>query len=390
MLSPIDGSFILGGRVADYRGSEVSIADAFGVLRLTVSPNLPIHPGDLVVFRVEKDERGLSGRELVEHRRCPEPTSAGEFLRLQNGGRGRILRARNRATQTIRKYFLEQNFVEVDTPSFALSPGLDAHVHSLAEIVRPSRRDYLITSPEFHMKRLLAAGMPRIFQMARCFRRDEQGPHHEPEFTLVEWYRAFAQFEDVLGDTEELVARVFAALEADAAPERPFIERPFFRYTIREAYQACQIEEDPVELSSSAPDLYFRLFLEKIEPWLLTLGRPTFLTHYPISQAALARESPEDPSVAERFELYVGGIELSNGYGELTDASLQRERFLVEQERRRCASEEVYPLDERFLHALEEGLPPCSGNALGLDRLVALALGASTLQQVLPFSDQER
>jgi lysyl-tRNA synthetase class 2 len=289
----------------------------------------------------------------------------------------------------IRCYFQNQNFVEVETPTFVPCPGLDAHVDALAKVQRGARSDFLITSPEFHMKRLLAAGMPRIVQFARCFRRDEEGPLHEPEFTLIEWYRAFAGFEEVVHDTEELVVRALEAAIPECSQSREF-ERPFLRCTVREAFMRSGLNEDPVTLSATNSTRYFQHLVETVEPWLASLKRPVFLTEYPASQAALARAKPGFPDVAERFELYIDGVELSNGYGELTDGRIQRGRFELELDRRRTAGEDLYPLDERFLGALYEGLPPCSGNALGLDRLVALATGAPTIQCVLPFSDQER
>jgi lysyl-tRNA synthetase class 2 len=255
---------------------------------------------------------------------------------------------------------------------------------------RGERTDYLITSPEFHMKRLLTGGLPRIYQCARCFRAEELGGRHEPEFTLVEWYRAFAGWEDIAADTEEIVARVFAELSPTGAYPGGKVERPFARITVREAFAQFAQVKDAVELANQDQARFFELLTSEVEPGLASIGRPVFLTHYPLVMAALARPCPSDPSVAERFELFAGDMELSNGFGELTDPELQRGRFLDEIARRRAASEPEYPLDERFLAALAEGMPPSGGNALGLDRLVALAAGAPTIAATLPFCDEER
>lgn len=326
------------------------------------------------------------------------PTGDGEHARLAWTGRARKLSARNDVLHVIRDYFRGAGFVEVETPSLVPCPGLDPHVHSLGAIQRGAERDFLITSPELHLKRLIVGGMPRIFEVARCFRAEELGRRHEAEFTLVEWYRAFADWTVMLDDTEQLVARAARAVAGSTAiglttssgRRELQLSPPFERLTVREAFQRHAGVDDAVALANEDEARFFDILVEEVEPALEALEHPVFLTHYPTSQAALARSCPEDPSVAERFELYAAGIELCNGFGELTDAIEQRRRFELERSRRARCGEPVYPLDERFLGALVEGMPPTAGNALGLDRLVALVTGSDevALVQAFPASDR--
>ncbi|HSU39100.1 MAG TPA: amino acid--tRNA ligase-related protein, partial [Polyangiaceae bacterium] len=243
---------------------------------------------------------------------------------------------------------------------------------------------------ELALKRLLVGGLPRIFELARVLRADEQGPLHEPEFTLLEWYRAFAGFEAVLADTERLVARVARRVRGRAELVLPDGRRvdarpPFERLSVREAFRRHAGVADAAALAADDESRYFELLVGRVEPALERLTRPVFLLDYPLSQAALARPSPRDPSVAERFELYAGGVELSNGYGELTDPVEQARRFRAERRARRAAGRPTYPTDERFLAALREGMPPSSGNALGVDRLVMLVTGAKSIAEIVAF-----
>lgn len=376
---------------------ELWVGDAWAEVRLTAPERPPLEVGTWVlatglwdgsVFRASRLQ-SFPGRE---------PDAASEQARLGWSGRGRGLRARNTALRAIREYFHEQAFVEVETPTLAPCPGLDAHVHSWGSVERGDRRDWLVTSPELHLKRLVVGGMPRVFEVARCFRAEELGPWHEPEFTLLEWYRAFADFTAVLADTEQLVARVALAvggkhelLRQTASGPRPIdVTPPFERLTLREAFARFARIDDAVALAQRDETRYFEILVNEVEPGLAAENRPVFLTHYPATQAGLARLCPDDRSVAERFELYVGGVELCNGFGELTDPTEQRRRFEAERARRSAAGEPVYPIDEVFLRALEEGLPPTAGNALGFDRLVTLALGYEAVARVRAFAAAER
>jgi lysyl-tRNA synthetase class 2 len=300
-------------------------------------------------------------------------------------GTGHKLAARARGLAAVRAYFEREGFLEVETPLRVPAPGVDLHVDALA-----AHGGHLITSPELHMKRLLVGGLPRIFQLARSSRSEELGALHEPEFTMLEWYRAFAGAEDVQADTEQLVAAVAIALSGGSFLTLPDGRRidvtpPFPRITVREAFAEHAGVSDAVELALSDEARYFELLVAEVEPGLARESRPLFLCKYPKNQASLARISESDPSTAERFELYVGGVELCNGFDELTDPHEQRRRFLEERALRELSGRPCYPLDERFLSALVEGMPRAAGNALGFDRLLMLALGVSSIADVMAF-----
>ncbi len=326
------------------------------------------------------------------------------------------LEARMAMTEAVRRFFAESGFAEVETPALQVSPGLEPHLTAFAtELAEPfhdgpRRRLYLHTSPEFAMKKLLVAGVPRLFQLARVWRNAERSVTHHPEFTMLEWYRAGATYRDLWADCEALLALALTAAPAalrdgargfvrgeavcdpDAEWQYVTVAEAFDRYadidilgsateTARLADEAGRIgvwigERDEWE------DIFFRIFLSRIEP-RLGIGAPTVLYDYPISMAALARPHADDARLAERFELYVCGLELANGFGELTDAAEQRRRFEVEIAIKQALYDESYPIDEDFLAALEHGMPDSAGIALGFDRLVMLATAAPTIGDVL-------
>ena len=321
--------------------------------------------------------------------------------------RRKNLAARARIIAAIRTFFATQGFVEVETPALQVSPGMEPHLIAFAtELCEPGegvRPLYLHTSPEFAMKKLLAAGVPKLFQLARVFRNSERSRTHHPEFTMLEWYRAGASYRDLMVDCEGLLGACLAAAgagtfrwdgrECDPAP-------PFRRLTMCDAFQHyCGIDllatgTDLGQLAAAAhplniaphegddwEDLFFRIFLDRIEP-RLGIGVPTILYDYPISMAALARAKPEDARLAERFELYVAGLELANGFGELTDPVAQHARFVADQEKKRRRYGFAYPIDEDFIAALG-AMPESAGIALGADRLVMLATGAERIDDVL-------
>ena len=308
----------------------------------------------------------------------------------------KLLAERARAMRAIRGFFEGRGFVEVETPAIVPSPGMDLHLDAFAiaapaaEQVTGAGAAWLITSPEYQMKRLLADGYERIFQVCRCFRRGELGAQHNPEFTMVEWYRAPGAVEDVMRDTEELVSEVCGG-EVRVGELRVDVKPPMVRMTVCEAFErfAGVAEADVLAWAERDEDRYFRTLVERVEPALARMDRGVFLVDYPASQASLARRKPGDPRFCERFELYVAGLELCNGFGELTDAVEQRARFEHDQRERARRGLPVYPIDERFMEALDRGLPPCSGNALGVDRLVALACGTTDIRRVLAFSADE-
>jgi lysyl-tRNA synthetase class 2 len=323
-----------------------------------------------------------------------------------------FLERRAALTQATRAFFAAQGFVEVETPALQVSPGLEPHLFAFAtELTTPGgtrRKLYLHTSPEFAMKKLLVAGMPRIFQLARVFRNGERAATHHPEFTMLEWYRAGADYTALMLDCEALLRALagqgvktlrWRGQDCDPAA-------PCERLTVAEGFQRyCGIDilataPDPrapslallakaAERIGIAPhagdawdDLFFRIFLERIEP-KLGHGRATILYDYPVSMAALSRVKRSDPRVAERMELYVCGLELANGFGELTDASEQRRRFEADMDLKQKRYGERYPIDEDFLAALAHGMPESAGIALGFDRLMMLATGADAIEDVL-------
>ena len=390
--SPSDlGQALLGeqvqvaGRVADVRGLALDLADAFATVRIQLSIETALGVGDLLLVAGRYGAEGLRDVEIIAHTPCGEPRGDGDWARFAWRGVAHHLQARARALGAIRDYFSREAFLEVDTPMRVPAPGVDLHLDAI-----PSAGSYLVTSPELHMKRLLAAGFPRVFQLARASRQDELGAWHEPEFAMLEWYRAFAGLEQVLGDTEHLLRAVALAVSGStrllgASGQTYELELPFQRITVREAFQEHAGISDAVDLAHSDEARYFELMVGLVEPGLARQPRPVFLWKYPANQAALARLSADDPSVAERFELYVGGVELCNGFDELTDASEQRARFEHDAARRAAEGRPVYPIDERFLAALASGMPRAGGNALGFDRLVMLATGARELADVIAF-----
>jgi len=295
------------------------------------------------------------------------------------------LAQRHRVLQLTRAFFDQAGFIEVETPSIVPSPGLDFHLDAF-EVSGTRAKRFLSTSPEYQMKRLLASGMGAIYQLCHCFRRDEEGHAHQPEFAMLEWYRTRAGSAELMVDTERLVSGLATSLHGSARIARQGrtidLTPPWPRITVAEAFERYA----QVTLESVLPDeeRFFRLLVDRIEPHL-GLEQPVFVTHYPSSMASLARIHADDPRYADRFEAYVDGIELCNGFGELTDPIEQRARFAADQASRRVAGKDVYPIDERFITALEHGLPDSGGNALGLDRLVMLLLDTQRIEDVMAF-----
>jgi elongation factor P--(R)-beta-lysine ligase len=321
-----------------------------------------------------------------------------------------FLRARGAATKAIRAWFDEQGFVEVETGILQISPGNEVHLHaprtelSRADGSRATR--YLRTSPEFAAKKLLAAGEPRIFEFARVFRDRERGDLHLPEFTMLEWYRANTGYDAVMADSVVVIAHAaqatgigqfsFRGRTADpfAEPELLTVAAAFERFAgIDLLATVADGKGDRARLASAAgqkirisdddtwSDIFSKVLVEHVEP-RLGQGRLTVLFEYPVPEAALARTKPSDPRVAERFEVYACGVELANGFGELTDAREQRLRFMGAMDEKQRRYDERYPLDEEFLAAVA-AMPQASGVALGFDRLVMLAGGAIRIDQVV-------
>ena len=319
---------------------------------------------------------------------------------------------RNRITAAVRGWFAARDFIEVDAACLQVSPGNEAHLSAFStQAIGASGALtplHLHTSPEFACKKLLAAGESRRFSLARVFRNRERGPLHHPEFTMLEWYRAGEDYDTLMRDGADLMAlaaekagtRQFTwrGREADpfAEPERLTLAEAFARHagidllafvdrdgtTDRDGLAAAVASAGlRVAPDDTFADLFSRVLVARIEPHL-GMGRPTILCEYPISEAALARPSPADPRVAERFELYACGVELANAFGELTDPTEQRHRFETEMDEKERVYGERYPIDEDFLAALAL-MPAASGIALGFDRLVMLACGAGRIEEVL-------
>lgn len=287
-----------------------------------------------------------------------------------------VLRLRATAMNAIRRFFMERDFLEVETPALVPSPGLDVHLSAFeARHPKGQTAGFLATSPEYQMKRLLCEGAERIYQLGRSYRADEHGAHHEREFAMLEWYRADATSDDVIYDTEALVDALARALDSKIDVN---VHAPWERMTVREAFEqhagGCV---DPAN-----EERFFRTWAERVQP-KLGIERPVVVTRWPASMASLSKL--RDDGTADRFEVFVSGIELCNGFGELTDPLEQRRRFDEDQRRRREAGAPVYPIDERFLEALEAGMPESAGNALGVDRLLMLLTGAESIQSVMAF-----
>jgi lysyl-tRNA synthetase class 2 len=298
---------------------------------------------------------------------------------------------RARLLAEARAFFASRGYLEVETPIAVPSPGLDFHLDAFEAVGGKAQR-FLGTSPEYQMKRQLVdhPGAPRVFQITRAFRAGELGDRHNPEFTILELYRAHAGIEAVMRDTEQLVARLtrgFVTIDGRTVDVRP----PLPRITVAQAFErfAGVPEAEMLRLANEDQTTFFEKLAFVVEPALATLDHGVVLVDYPASQASLARKKPGDPRYAERFELYVAGVELCNGFGELTDAAEQRARFARDQAERKEKGKPVYPIDERFLEALERGMPESGGNAIGFDRLVALACGTTSIKDVIAFTDPE-
>ncbi len=311
-----------------------------------------------------------------------------------------VLAARKRMNDAIRRFFDARGFLEVETPIAVVSPGLEPHLEAFATVeIGPDRGAtplYLHTSPEYAMKRLLGRGIGSIYQLARVFRNGERSTTHTPEFTMLEWYRQPGRLTDLMDDTEALLTAVAEAVDG---PWRP---QGVERWSMSEAFaRACL--PDPLDHPEVADlrramgvryvaddtwsDVFHRAFLESVEP-RLPRDRVVLLYGYPASMAALARLNGDDPRVAERFEVFVGDLELANAFGELTDPIEQRRRFELDLEERRRAGSPVYPIDEGLLADLP-AIGEAAGIALGVDRLLMLYLMLPCIQDAVPFSPRD-
>jgi len=354
-------------------------------------------PGDLVDCDAANVVRAYAGHAY--------PAPGSEVMRTPRA-RLTALADRARCLAETRAFFAARGFLEVETPLLVPSPGLEIHLDPVA-----AGGGWLITSPEYQMKRLLAAGLDRIVQVCKCFRAGERGPHHASEFTMIEWYRAGEPIDAIRADTEQLVAHVVTALRGTPHAHvhgRPIdVTPPWRRLEVRTAmreWAGVEVTGDEpaaelvrsvqragidVAADSAWDDAFFAAFLARVDPAIAALDHAIILDDWPAPLAALARRKPGDPATALRFEAYVGALELGNAFDELTDAVEQRARFEDDLRVRRSRARPTYPIDERLLAALAEGLPPSAGIAVGFDRLVMLATGREDIRDVLTFTAYE-
>jgi lysyl-tRNA synthetase class 2 len=303
-----------------------------------------------------------------------------EIMNWQSSANLNIIRQRANLYNHIRQFFAKRQVLEVETPILSNACVPDIHIEPIC-----TDKYYLQTSPELAMKRLLASGSGAIFQITKAFRDGEIGAWHNPEFSILEWYRPNFKAADLMQEVDELLQIILKT----SAAERISYCTAFKQYTGLDALNCSisDLEQYCVQLGFKAKneqrDTYLQfIFSQQIET---QLQKPTIITDFPASQAALARKRADNPKLAERFEVYIQGIELANGFYELTDPIEQRQRFEQDLAHRKKLNLPIQPIDERFLAALEAGLPECSGIALGLDRLLMLIVGSSDIKQVLTF-----
>ncbi len=293
------------------------------------------------------------------------------------------LRARGRILTAIRQFFNANGYLETETPNRIPAPAPEAHIEAI-----PSGGWYLHTSPELCMKRLLAAGFDRIYQISKCYRHHERGSLHLPEFTLLEWYCSGIDYHSMMNQCEELIRYVVQDIQTpDAISFRGqtiHLDRPWQRLSVSEAFQ--QYASMSLE-KAIANDRFEEILAVEVEPHL-GFPKPAFVFDYPVSLGSLARHKVSDPTKAERFELYIGGIELCNAFSELIDPVEQRKRFEAELDLRKKTGKTIYPIPEKFLDALTN-MPTAAGNAMGVDRLIMVLTDAATIDDVVTFTPEE-
>jgi elongation factor P--(R)-beta-lysine ligase len=321
-----------------------------------------------------------------------------EWKRLQlSGNRSRMdgLRFRSKVIFKIREFFISKGLWEVETPILVRSPGVETHLTAIK-----AEEYFLSPSPEFQMKRLLAGGSGSIFQITKSFRGDEEGNHHNPEFTMLEWYSVGKDGEGLMREVEELISYLQKSIKVTSPLPNP----PYKRITMAEAFlKYADIEDyylngdelfkkvkwdDKIYDDLTWEDAFFEIFVELVEPKLTEEG-PCFLTEWPAPFASLAKLKENNPKVADRFEFFAKNLEIANGFAELIDGNVQKERSLKELEERKISHKPLYPMDEKFLESLLEGMPPASGIALGVDRLIMLLWGTNNIQDIMTFSNRE-
>ncbi|HEX7017861.1 MAG TPA: EF-P lysine aminoacylase EpmA [Patescibacteria group bacterium] len=319
---------------------------------------------------------------------------------------------RERVIDDIRAFFKQQDFHEVETPLLVEHPGTEPYLEVFETQLQladgRSKKGFLTTSPEYSMKKLLVAGLPKIFQICKSFRNNEGlGGMHNHEFTILEWYRTEADYQEVMKDCEQLLIHLVGGSTLTYQDREYDLTIPWPRISVAEAFERwCGLSTDEflevknlkhkaeeLGLSVSAEDtwdnLYSLLMVHVIEPELAKFNQPIFLYDYPLSQAALSKRKVDDPRFAERFEWYVGGIELGNAFSELTDAQEQKQRLVEELQLRKELGKKEYTLDEDFITALETGMPEAGGIAVGVDRLIMLLADVPSVKETLLFPTED-
>lgn len=377
----------------------ISLRNERGLFSREVSQGDLVQTGDLIEIRGDQVRLLTPNRSPGRTQRWMDRTL--EPRRLHG------VETRVQVEAAIREYFLSQGFRETRTPLLVPSPGMETHIRPFQTLTG----SYLPTSPEFAMKRLLAGGLEKIFQICPSFRLEPNSTTHHPEFTMLEWYRAYADYEQIMADTENLFATVAKKVLGSEEASIQFngksirLSRPWPRFKIRDlfrdlagvdlmesstpeslAVECRRLGLDPAP-EDTWDDLYFRIWLNCIEP-KLPEDRPCIVMRYPPSQAALSvmDTDPDGTRWAKRFEVYAGGLELGNAFQELTDPIEQRRRFVEDMELRERIYGSSFPkstIDEEFLHALEEGLPPSAGIAMGVDRMVMLFAGETDIERTI-------
>lgn len=297
---------------------------------------------------------------------------------------------REKVIDAIRSFFKNQGFHEVFTPVMVPIPSIEPNLEVFKTGLRTSkglRRDgYLIMSPEFSIKKLLSAGIGNCFEITKCFRNEEEVSRlHSPEFTMLEWYRVNADYFDVMNDFEDLFIKIVGKNELKYQGETYDLTKPWPRITFEEAFKKYADKN----LEDIKDEDFYKIFFNEVEPKILKSKKPIFLYDYPISQAALARPKKNNPRFAERFEVFIAGVELGNCFSELTDAKLQHQRFEADLSERKRLGKSDLSIDEDFIEALREGMPSASGIAIGVDRLIMLVADVPSVSDTIFFPDNE-
>ena len=378
---------------------------------LSLQENVGIFQGALISFEVT--ENGRVEKEKTEQ--SPVNFDAeGDVLRwrcpAKYTSRMELLRTRQQIIRGIREWFEQQDFIETETPVLVHAPSPESQLFPIK-----TNSGFLVTSPEFQMKRLLTGGFEKIYQLARCFRNAESGPLHNPEFTLLEWYRINEPLEVLMSDIEQVVMHIIETVSTESFVRKKPLP-PWPRVTVCDLFKnhlniildgsesAVQLREkaqqsgyadlldgisDLSKLTESLAyeQIFFRLWNQIDSEFCGSI--PLFVYEWPMPLASLAKPCPKHSGFADRVELYVNGMELANGFGELTDAAEQRRRFEQDLRNRNSEGRESVPLDEKFLKSLEQGLPKCSGMALGVDRLIMWLCDVKHIREVLCFAEDE-